>query len=243
MKKTASDHFDKLETRAPKQREAALMAALPKLIAHARRRAPGFARILEKIKPEKIRTFEAGLSYAVNSHIKSSVNYFNNDVKDLIVLKTLESSENVSQYENFGKAHIQGVEMETKVDLSKGNYLFMNYTFQEAEDDDGNDLPLTAQHKGNFGVNVHYWKYLNTNLSTFVSGTRSRGKDDDRDDLPAFALLNLSMIGKEFFKTMEIQGTVFNLLDKDYSDPGPVSIQDDLPRPERTFFIGLSYQF
>ncbi|MEO8145203.1 MAG: AMP-binding protein [Betaproteobacteria bacterium] len=32
------------------------MAALPKLIAHARRRAPGFARILENIKPEKIRS-------------------------------------------------------------------------------------------------------------------------------------------------------------------------------------------
>jgi len=28
---------------------------------------------------------------------------------------------------------------------------------------------------------------------------------------------NLSVIGKEFFKTMEIQGTVCNLLDKDYS--------------------------
>ena len=32
------------------------MAALPKLIAHARRRAPGFARILEGIKPGKIRS-------------------------------------------------------------------------------------------------------------------------------------------------------------------------------------------
>ena len=54
MKKPLADFFDKLETRAPKQREAALLAALPKQIAHARRRAPGFARILEHIKPEKI---------------------------------------------------------------------------------------------------------------------------------------------------------------------------------------------
>lgn len=133
--------------------------------------------------------------------------------------------------------------METKVDITKGNYLFMNYTFQDAEDNRDNELPFTAKHKGNFGVNVHHWKYINTNLSTFVSGPRSREADDTRDDLPAYALLNLSVIGKNFFKTMEVQGTVFNLLDKDYSDPGSTSIPDDLPRPGRTFFVGLSYQF
>jgi phenylacetate-CoA ligase len=47
-------YFDKLETRSPKVREAALMAALPKQIAHAKKRAPGFARILKEVKPEKI---------------------------------------------------------------------------------------------------------------------------------------------------------------------------------------------
>ena len=48
------EYFDKLETRSPKVREAALMAALPKQIAHAKKRAPGFARILKEVKPEKI---------------------------------------------------------------------------------------------------------------------------------------------------------------------------------------------
>jgi len=56
LKTERLEHFDKLETRSPKQREAALMAALPKQIAHARRRAPGFARILEKVDPRKIRS-------------------------------------------------------------------------------------------------------------------------------------------------------------------------------------------
>jgi phenylacetate-CoA ligase len=56
LKTKRDDHFDRLETRAPKAREAALLAALPKQIAHAMRRAPGFARILEGIKPEKIRS-------------------------------------------------------------------------------------------------------------------------------------------------------------------------------------------
>lgn len=192
------------------------------------------------LRPETIRSYEAGLSYKFNKYVTSSVNYFNNFVDDLITLRT---AQNTSRFENAGKAYIQGFEMETKVDFMKGNYVFMNYTFQNPEDDNGDDLPFVAQQKGNFGVNVHYWKYINTNVNTFISGTRSREVGDTRDDMPSYALLNLSVIGKEFFKTMEIQGTVFNLLDKDYSDPGPTSIPGDLPRPGRTFWIGLGYQF
>lgn len=194
----------------------------------------------EDLRPETIRSYEAGLSYKFNKYVTSSINYFNNTVEDRISLRTTQYT---SRFENVGGAHIQGIEMETKVDIMKGNYVFMNYTFQHPEDDNGNDLPFVAQHKGNFGVNVHYWKYINTNLNTFISGSRSREVGDTRDDLPSYALLNLSVIGKEFFKTMEIQGTVFNLLDKDYSDPGPTSIPGDLPRPGRTFFVGLGYQF
>ncbi len=49
-------HFDKLETRSPRKREAELMAALPKLVAHARRRAPGFARILADVNPAAVKS-------------------------------------------------------------------------------------------------------------------------------------------------------------------------------------------
>src|SRR3989449_9807032 len=60
--KSGSDpdfHFDRLETRSPRAREAALMAALPRHIAHAKRHAPGFARILKDVRPEKINSREA----------------------------------------------------------------------------------------------------------------------------------------------------------------------------------------
>jgi phenylacetate-CoA ligase len=49
-----SSHYDALETRSPEEREAALMAALPRQIAHAKSNAPGLARILEMISPEDI---------------------------------------------------------------------------------------------------------------------------------------------------------------------------------------------
>src|SRR5262249_21303885 len=54
LKKQKAEHYDRLETRAPKAREPAVLAALRKQVADAKKRAPGFARILEKVKPEKI---------------------------------------------------------------------------------------------------------------------------------------------------------------------------------------------
>jgi len=59
LKKPPAAFYDKLESRAPKQREAALMAALPRLVAHAKRRAPGFGRILEKIDPARVNSRKA----------------------------------------------------------------------------------------------------------------------------------------------------------------------------------------
>ena len=50
------EHFDRLETRPAKKREAALLAELPRLVAHARRRAPGFATTLAEVNPAKVKT-------------------------------------------------------------------------------------------------------------------------------------------------------------------------------------------
>jgi phenylacetate-CoA ligase len=61
----AVEHFDRLETRTPKAREAALMLALPKLVAHAKKRAAGFSKILEGIDPRKVTSRKALASLPV----------------------------------------------------------------------------------------------------------------------------------------------------------------------------------
>jgi len=50
------DFYDALEARRPEEREATLMAALPKQLAHAERNAPGWARILQDIDPLAVTT-------------------------------------------------------------------------------------------------------------------------------------------------------------------------------------------
>jgi phenylacetate-coenzyme A ligase PaaK-like adenylate-forming protein len=57
-KRQRVEHFDRLEARPPARRERALIAALPTLIAHAKRKAPGFARILKDVVPARINSRE-----------------------------------------------------------------------------------------------------------------------------------------------------------------------------------------
>jgi phenylacetate-CoA ligase len=49
-----SEYYDSLETRDPAEREKALLAALPAHIAHAKKHAPGFSRILADIDPAAV---------------------------------------------------------------------------------------------------------------------------------------------------------------------------------------------
>ena len=49
-----TEHFDTLETRDPEIRERMAMAALPRQIAHAKAKAPAFARLLKDVDPAQI---------------------------------------------------------------------------------------------------------------------------------------------------------------------------------------------
>src|SRR2546421_10881971 len=48
------EFYDALETRDPQSRERALMGALPRQIAHAKGKAPGWARILSEVDPAAV---------------------------------------------------------------------------------------------------------------------------------------------------------------------------------------------
>jgi phenylacetate-CoA ligase len=49
-----AEHYDALETRDPEARERDLLARLPKQVEHAKKNAPGFARILKDVTPGEI---------------------------------------------------------------------------------------------------------------------------------------------------------------------------------------------
>jgi iron complex outermembrane receptor protein len=193
------------------------------------------------LDPEKINTFEVGLGYNFTRHIRGNINYFFNRIRDRIVL----GGGSPKQFQNSGGARIMGVEAELKADFGNDNYAYANYTFQKAEETrNRNRLPFAPEHKANFGVNVGFWKYANANLHTFVSGPRPREDGDTRRNLPSYALVDLTLIGKNFVDNFEIRGSVHNLFDKSYKDPAKVdTVPTDFPQQGRSFIVELRYEF
>ncbi len=198
------------------------------------------------LDPETIRTYEVGLGHKFTKRISANVNYFFNVMRDEILAGVTTATGEAAPIDNRGGSNIQGIEFETKADLSNywsGAYVFANYTYQDAESR-GDPLPDVPKHKGNFGINFSITKYLNANLHSFISGPRVRAEVDPRDDSPGYAITNLTLIAKDFFNDMKIKGSLLNLFDKKYDDPTPVNtIPTDLPRPGRTFYLELEYTF
>ena len=193
------------------------------------------------LDPEKINTFELGLGYNFTKHMSVSMNYFYNRIRDKIIL----DAGSPKQFQNGGGSRIQGIEAEWKADFGNDNYVFANYTFQDAEDTRSrNRLPDVPVHNSNIGINAGLCEYANANLTTLLSGPRPREDGDTRRDIPAQALVNLTLIGKNFVDNFEVRGSVFNLFDKRYYDPSPQdTVPTDYPQQGRSFIIELRYEF
>lgn len=219
-------------------------------------RAPSFTELFlannstllgnSSLSPELIRTYEISLSRKFVKSVKVNVNYFFNVIRDSIDVASKKSPTDPIFFENLGGSNIHGVEFEIKSDLNalwKGAYVFANYTYQDAE---GKDDPLVdvPKHKGNVGINVKPYKFINANLHTFITGERKRTEQDTRDESPGFALMNLTVTAKEIFHGLSLNASLYNLLDKDYSDPSPLNtVPGDVPRPGRNFFLELEYKY
>ena len=98
--------YDTLETRDPAEREAALLAALPAQVAHARSMAPAFAAILADVDPASI------TSRAALARLPVTRKY------ELLERQQAQRAENVFggfSAINFGAAMPRGLALKTRV--------------------------------------------------------------------------------------------------------------------------------
>ena len=106
-------------------------------------------------------------------------------------------------------------------------------------------MPM-IRHTGNILANIRLSRSLNFYAwCHFEEGFR-REVGDPRDDMSGYALVNATLTAKKFLKEyegLELQLSVFNLLNKDYTEPTEPLIPNDLPRPGRSFMFGLKYRF
>jgi len=207
----------------------------------------------ENLKPQKIGTSEIELSYMYSDNINLKGNYFYSTLKNLIIEATNPdpqkvligpSGEHASYFQNIGSTNISGIGLTGDIILKNNLSFSMNYLLTLGEN--GKEIESISKHKANFILNFLVEKKLNINLRAnyrgkvkaplsnkyFYPKTQSSiteagydymTKDSPDGYMDSIFLLNLSITGKNLFKTkinIEPQLIIRNLLNRDYMGIG-----------------------
>jgi len=195
------------------------------------------------LKPETVDTYEISLGAEFDRVFSGRITGFQNTIKDNIDLISAGSQGEI--FQNKNELQSQGFEIEMKYDFGRGTYLAMNYTFQEAENRDTNEsLWNIPRHKGNIMANIRLSRYLSFYTDLCFQDGYERESGDYREEHSGFGIVNATLIAKKLIKGLEIRGSVYNLLDKEYTFPTATdTLPVDIPMPGRNFIFELQYKF
>ncbi|MBI5555636.1 MAG: TonB-dependent receptor [Elusimicrobia bacterium] len=200
------------------------------------------------LKPEVMNSYQTEFSYYFGKTGAVKVVGFYNTLHDLISQKA-----GYTTYINYGKISMEGVEGEASVNIMDELSLFANYTFQKP--DIGNTDPAqivrgtiknVPTKMANAGINYAPIKYVNLNLAANWHGLIESPTKTTMTDfgatyqIPQAVLLNLNIIAKEFFNTMEVAVNINNLLNTEYYLGGTVT---PYRQPGRWILATVGYKF
>ncbi|HLP76304.1 MAG TPA: TonB-dependent receptor [Candidatus Paceibacterota bacterium] len=197
------------------------------------------------LKPERIETFEAGITYRVCPALQVDLNGFHSTIEDLI---TRDISVIPTHYVNAGTATTDGLEAGLSGSAFSKLSWKLAYTYQNPRnDDDGSRLPYVPSHRGYASLNYALNRYLNAHADVICTGPRPRARGETRPEMPTYATVDLAVTARNFWKTLELQVTVHNLFDARYNDPdtsGAVNrIPGDFPREGISIMGNVTYRF
>jgi len=184
------------------------------------------------LEPETVDTYEISLGGRFTDSLSGRVTAFRNQIKDNIDLVLDEAAGN-GMYQNKNDQQTQGIETEIKYAFREGGYIGLNYTYQDSENEDTGERPINVpEHKGTVMLNLPAGDHLNLYIDCPFAEGFERAADDPRDDISGFALVNMTLIARDFFpgrEDVEFRASVYNLFDKEYKYPySAASLREDL---------------
>jgi outer membrane receptor for ferrienterochelin and colicins len=194
------------------------------------------------LQPEKIKTYELVFEQNIGNNVHMSVSGFYNRITDLISQQT-DSSDNHLVYQNINKVNVKGLEMELDGVWKNGIRGRISYSFQKSEDDQtGKTLINSPRHLAKFNLIAPILREkIFSGLEIQYASERKTLADKK---IGAFFVTNLTVFSSKLIKGAEISGSIYNLFDKKYSDPGAGEhIQDAIEQDGRSFRCKLTLNF
>jgi iron complex outermembrane receptor protein len=215
-------------------------------------RAPNFSELsdprLQNINPETITGYELVYEQQIGPHFRSSVSGFYNVMDDLIVFDS-------GSFTNFN-ADTKGVELALETSWHNGIRGRASYSFQETRNTSVSwEMPDSPNHMVKLNLSVPIYKDKIFAGADFLYASDRRSLHNTTDpfgqpitvqgtDAGGYGIVNLTLFSQNLVKNLEVSASLYNVLDRRYSDPAShFHVQDTIEQNGRTFRIKLTYRF
>ena len=193
------------------------------------------------LKPEEITTYEVVLEQYVKNY-RLSLGGFYYQIQDLIS-QQLDPKDGLLVFRNIDEVTSKGLEFQAEGQWRNGFSGRFSYSYQEAEIAGVGSL-LTTSPKHLLKVNVAI-PVVGEKLSTGVEMLYTSGrKTMDGSYTGGYTTANVTLLSRNLLPNLELSGTIYNLLNKKYSDPAGGELrQKALEQNGTTFRVKCTYRF
>ena len=200
------------------------------------------------IMPEIVTTFEAGLIGKPIEPLELQATYYHSNIQQIIT--GVPTPSGAQHYGNSGSMLSEGVEMEGRYEFSGallGSFISSNVVYQHAQlaYEQAPDVPRI---RANVMMNWAYDRQWSAYGHVLFKDSTYRAIGDSRANVPAFATLDLSLLGKQLIKkNIDVSFTIYNLLDTIPYDANTFNFSpqptNDYQMPGRSFFGRINLKF
>ena len=198
------------------------------------------------LKPETVKTLEAAISWQGRKDLQVNLSLFKYAMRDIVRLVPNLAPTPGSTFQNTGRQHGSGLELEALWDASPNLRLSGNYAWQRSIDDaTDRDAGYAPHHhlyaRADWGLTPRW------NLGGQVNwiADRRRAAGDTRPPIDDYATFDLTVRGARVVGDWDATVTARNLFDADAREPSlaPGLIANDLPLPGRSLYLELRYRY
>ena len=193
------------------------------------------------LRPETIQSYELVAERQIARSFRGTVSLYHFDVDRLIRLTT-DPDDGLLVFDNLSRVQSRGIELGAEGTSGPVSGR-ASYAFQHVRDAESDVAPVNSpSHVGRVGISVA------------MLGERARAGAEFRwlsarrtvagGEVPAYGLVNLTLLARPGLGGLLFSGSVYNLLNREYADPGGEELaQEMVVQDGRVVRLGVRYQF
>ncbi len=212
-------------------------------------RAPSFQQLFsetsralpnDQLDAEEFDTTELSLSYTATQKLQVSMNLFQLNQEN-IIQRVAVSGLTKSQYNNIGDHRTRGFELEMKWQTMPDLRMSANYAVQQQKDDEFRYFQI-PERSAYLRADWSFRPKWNWDFQANWIGERVRPSTDTRPSLAAYTISDTTLLYADS-KAWSFAASIRNLFDAEAKEYSSGSLEDDLPLPERSFYVEMRYNF